>query len=138
MQVFKHGFAPAMFIDVPNQRIGGCRQSMNRHLIAILKVELDRSLQLSSGRFELAELHRNPPLVDSTQRPGSAADRRQAGVSSIRLPRHMKTPRMSIHTRRTELAGMFIAIAGPEKPVYAITPPATLVGMPPTITRPPT
>jgi hypothetical protein len=50
----------------------------------------------------------------------------------------MKTPRMSIHTRRTELAGILIAIAGPENPVYAITTPATVVGTPPTIASPPT
>jgi hypothetical protein len=36
----------------------------------------------------------------------------------------MNTPRLSIHTSRTKLAGILIAIASPEKPVYAITTPA--------------
>jgi hypothetical protein len=38
---------------------------------------------------------------------------------------------MSIHTSRRGLAGILIAIASPENPVYAITSPATMVGTPP-------
>jgi hypothetical protein len=42
----------------------------------------------------------------------------------------MRTPRVSIHTRRTALAGIVIAIESPEKPEYAITTPETIIEMP--------
>ena len=46
----------------------------------------------------------------------------------------MRTPRVSIQTRRMALAGILIAIESPEKPEHAITTPDTIpdtiMGMP--------
>ena len=55
--------------------------------------------------------------------------------SSLLVPawRHIITPKAIIQRRIKELAGMLIAIARPEKPVCAITTPATAVGTPPTM-----
>ncbi len=48
----------------------------------------------------------------------------------------MNPARASIHNSSRRFAGILIAIASPEKPVYAIATPATIVGTPPAMATP--
>jgi len=52
------------------------------------------------------------------------------GLTETAARRHIKTPMMMIHTSTTELAGMLMFIASPEKPVYAVMIPASETATP--------
>src|SRR5712671_4897188 len=103
-----------------------------KHYSIWQKVVLARLLRLARSCADFPGLPREP----CTRRPSTG---RQAAGSSGRAPplRHMHAPRMSIHARRRAFAGILIAIASPENPVWAITTPAIIVGTPPIMASPP-